>query len=175
MVNKIKIFLFIGIIITPFSLYPCTCKWVGNFINVSKTSDLVILFKVVSYDDYFTLFPQLPDPKRPMSINVEIIEIIRGTETRKSIKIFGDNGFLCRSSIRHLEIGKYYIAALHKTIDYEWDYGIIETKNDFSISACGEYLVNIDKNLKVVTGRIRESDKNSKKIKYEDLKRIINE
>lgn len=81
--------------------YSCSCDYAGNFIKVSKDADLVALIRIIDHEDYFSLFPEVDTIERPMSVRVEIIKKYSGDEERKEVNIFGDNGYLCRESIRN--------------------------------------------------------------------------
>ncbi|MGC4022483.1 MAG: hypothetical protein QM734_11335 [Cyclobacteriaceae bacterium] len=154
----------------------CDCNWQGNFIEVSKTVDIVILFKVTSYVDYYKNFPALDtlaEPKKPMSIQANVIEVLRGNEKRKSVKIFGGDGFLCRESVQGMN-DNYFIAALNKSKGVDWGNGVVEHDGDYFIDNCGEYLLRFDSLNKLAFGRITPSDRKKRNITMDNLKSLLN-
>ena len=155
--------------------YSCSCDYAGNFIKVSKDADLVALVRVKDHEDYFSLYPQIDTIERPMSVRVEIIKKYSGDEERKEVKIFGDNGYLCRESILHLNKGDYYIVAVHRSQNKTWDYGVTETEDDYQISSCGEFLLTYKPESKTVNGRIKGKAKKEKSVDLETFERIIKE
>jgi pyruvate carboxylase len=65
--------------------YACDCESQGNFLKVSPNSDLVALVKV---NQYLT-FKDIYDSPTPMSMEVEVIEVFKGVENRKKVKVWG--------------------------------------------------------------------------------------
>lgn len=159
--------------LTFYSVYACTCNYAGNFSKVAKDADLVALVKVIDHEDYFSLLPEYDSTKRPMSVRVEIVEKYSGKEQRKEVKIFGDNGYLCRASILHIEEGEYYVVAVHKSQNRTWEYGVTETDDDYYISACGEYLLNYNPANQAVKGSIKGTSRRERVMPMEKLERIL--
>lgn len=99
-------------------------------------------------------------------MTVEVIEKYIGSESRKKIKIWGDNGMLCRPYIANFEIGKYYLIAPSK-INETSDNG---NKNDYDFFSCySDYLV-VDFNKKIAFG---EYTKREKEISLQEFEREI--
>ncbi|MEO0470602.1 MAG: hypothetical protein AAF206_13335, partial [Bacteroidota bacterium] len=85
---------------------------------------------------------------------VEILTIFKGTETRKNIRIWGDNGFLCRPSIRRFGLQQTYVLSLFYGED--GTKGIVhpqESATDYYLSICGEHWLKADPNRDLATGR----------------------
>lgn len=70
--------------------FACDCNYQGAFLKVAPNTKLVALVKVTKY----LLYEDIYDKKTPMSMEAEIIETYKGSETRKTVIIWGDNGNL---------------------------------------------------------------------------------
>jgi len=160
--------IFLIIILISFKTFACDCECVGDcsFKSVSSGSDFVALVKVIEYSDYLDYEIDGYDKKMPFSMTVEVIEKYIGSESRKKIKIWGDNGMLCRPYIANFEIGKYYLIAPSK-INETSDNG---NKNDYDFFSCySDYLV-VDFNKKIAFG---EYTKREKEISLQEFEREI--
>lgn len=106
--------------------FACSCDWGGNFIRTAKNADLVILAKVIGHNFHLEkngkIFSSIEETVEETfkseydnetgfyeSIDLEIIELIKGSETRKIIRIFASDGADCRSGVRDFETGKTYL------------------------------------------------------------------
>ena len=159
--------------LTFYSVYACTCSYAGNFSKVAKEADLVALVKVLDHDDYFSLFPEYDSTKKPMSVRVEIVVKYSGNEDRKEVKLFGDNGYLCRESILQMKEGEYYVVAVHKSKNHTWEYGVTETNKDYYISACGEYLLSYNPAKQTVKGSIKGKSRLTRVMSVEKFEQIL--
>jgi hypothetical protein len=134
-----KIFLLLVII---FSLsysrpvYACSChsvsedffetvlidnrKAVENIDGANQSILTVITAQIKEYE-------KRKDDRAPLYMIVEIESIIQGQDFRKNIKIWGDNGGLCRPYVTNFQLGKKYILAMKKN------------KEGYYLSACGKY------------------------------------
>lgn len=123
-----------------FNSFACDCKCDGDcsFSQISSGMEFVALVKIIEYSDFL-------DQKMPFSMTVEIIKKYKGTESRKRIKIWGDDGAQCRPYIAEFEIGKYYLIA--PTLIKE--NSELEKKDDYDFFSCWtDYLtVDIDKGI----------------------------
>jgi hypothetical protein len=95
----------------------CTCAWTGPFTTVALGADLVALVEVLGYQRH--------------GMDVAIIEVLRGRETRSIIRIWGDTGALCRPYVTAFPIGTRWILAVHRSRTLG--------EGDFAISFCGEH------------------------------------
>lgn len=80
------------------SVLACSCEYAGNFLTVAPKSKLVALVRVTK----FLSFKTMESKQIPMSMEVEIVDIYKGDESRKKVVIWGDNGILCQTNIRRL-------------------------------------------------------------------------
>ncbi|MEL6250828.1 MAG: hypothetical protein AAFR87_02355 [Bacteroidota bacterium] len=131
-----------------FSLPPtesikCSCTWGGSFLDVSQDADLVALVRVKRH----TSFKKIYDNRKPMSMEVEVMEVLQGREDRKTLIIWGDDGNLCRPFISNYSKGSVWVIAFTAGSSSR---GQREERNsDYSISICGEYWLEVDR------GRVR--------------------
>lgn len=135
-----------------FNSFACDCECHGDcsFSQISSGMEFVALVKVIEYSDYLDQEIIGYDKKMPFSMTVEIIKKYKGTESRKRIRIWGDDGAQCRPYITEFEVGKYYLIAptlikenseLGKKDDYDFffcwtDYLIVDYNKGI---AYGEY------------------------------------
>ena len=93
----------------------------------------------------------------PDAMTVEIIKKYKGKETRKRVKIWGDNGMLCRHYIGSFKIGNYYLMAPFRL-------GKKARKNekaqDYSISPCCINYLFVDYKKKKAFGNYASNQKN---------------
>lgn len=121
-------------------------------------ADLVVYGKVIGYDSIGTY----DQPDNPYSMKFEIIEKIRGIESRKILIVFGDNGADCRPYINEFKPNSEWILALNNF------------NGDYEISDCGEFYLPV-KNGKVegqIFGRGRTFD--DKNYSYSILRNVVN-
>ena len=113
----------------------CSCDWEGPVLEMSQESDLVVRLKVLEHQKMMEIY----EDSIPNAMIVEILEIYQGEEERKQLKVWGDNGFLCRPYLSMFPIGSEWVLSLQKGEQ------IIEgaEKEDFSISICGETVLPV--------------------------------
>ena len=112
------------------------------------------------------------EKQTPTSMEVEIIEVFKGKEKRKSIIVYGDIGNLCRPYLSGFGIGKFYIIAFGPGLDGSNGFTHPDEKlSDYSISICGEYWLNVDIENKFASGSVAD---NQKQITLTDLKTKLN-
>lgn len=142
--------------------FACDCGSQGNFLTVAPKAKLVALVKVDSYLTYNNIY----DKPTPMSMEVEILQVFNGLETRKKITIWGDNGALCRPYLSNFKIGEYYIIAFYKGQNGSEFTHINEKETDYIISSCGDFWLTADNNNKKAKGAV---SKNQNEISFKDL------
>jgi hypothetical protein len=136
----------------------CDCGYLGGFALCNQIADLVVYGKVIGYDSIGTY----DQPDNPYSMKFEIIEKIRGIESRKILIVFGDNGADCRPYINEFKPNSEWILALNNF------------NGDYEISDCGEFYLPV-KNGKVegqIFGRGRTFD--DKNYSYSILRNVVN-
>ncbi|MDY7393852.1 hypothetical protein UMM65_01225 [Aureibaculum sp. 2210JD6-5] len=124
----------------------CSSAWNDSFSKTVNNSEFVALVKVISFDEYLDSDFMDFEEKMPYSMTVEIIKKYKGKESRKRIKIWGDNGILCRPYLTDFEINGYYLIAPNPLDDStapEYDFFSCSTDylkvNMFTNMAYGKY------------------------------------
>lgn len=132
---KLLTILFTTICCVCFSNYSfvpsCGCEEPKPFINSLSKTKLVALVKIGQYTSYLNLAKTSPG-----SVEVTILKIYKGKEKRKTVKVFGDNGQLCRPYIQNFKPGETWILGLHEGCEEKYFCQHGETKNDFYLHAC---------------------------------------
>ena len=91
------------------NVFACSCNYGGPFLKMAPRTTLVALVKVTK----FLTFKNIYNSKTPMSMEVEIIDIYKGAESRKTITVWGDPGNLCRPYLDTFKEGQAYVIAFH--------------------------------------------------------------
>jgi hypothetical protein len=148
--------------------FACSCDYDGNFIYSSLFSPVIIKGKVVKrfynftdekkinstnkkeFKDYLILTNQ----QFIESIQVEIIELIKGVENRKIIEIYGGDGVDCRAGVYEFTIGNIFIFLLNYTT-YSYSDMPNENNNDFILRDCSETYIEFIPETNKVRGLIK--------------------
>lgn len=154
--------LIILLLILSSGVMACDCGYNGPFIAMAKQSKLVVLVKVKDYPVVSEI------SKTPMAMNLEVIEIFKGREKRKNIIVWGDNGHLCRPFVSQFKKDSTYVMALNKGSE-KWGQEK-ESKNDYSISNCGVFWLNVDLFQQKIIGDINSTDRKTQTITVKKFK-----
>ena len=166
--RSLKLLLTITFLTIGQSTFACDCGSQGDFLKVAEKTQFVALVKVTKYLTFKDIYKE----KMPMSMEVEIIEIYKGKETRKKVTVWGDNGILCRPYLSKFELGKYYVIAFFRGTEDSRGLGNENEKiTDYSISVCGEFWLNADKKNKVAESATTEY---KTRIKFNTLRKKLN-
>jgi len=145
------------------------CECIGNspFTTSASFADYVALVKIKKYLSFNDIYGQ----KTPMSMEVEILENIRGTETRKTITVWGDPGHLCRPYLSIFQLNTYYVIAFNEckgnqTYNEEKD-------SDYYISNCGTYWLLFDFEKGVAKGHFKTVTKVDENVSLKELKSYV--
>ncbi|MCJ8292755.1 MAG: hypothetical protein HRT58_22405 [Crocinitomicaceae bacterium] len=114
----------------------------SDFQSVAYFANTVALVEVDSYVE----FEVVKEDLIPIAMDVTVIELINGIESRQKLTVFGFSGLQNdRELISKFHPGKRYILALHEGRELNIEGVISETYNDYYISNCGEsYIENLD-------------------------------
>lgn len=134
--------------------FACDCQSKGNFLTVAPKSKLVALVKVNRYLTRKNIY----DNPTPMSMEVEIIKVYHGQETRKTVTVWGDNGKQCRPYLNIFNVDNYYVIAFEQDSK--------ENSLEYAISNCGDYWLTADNEKKIAKGAV---SKNQNQIVLIDL------
>lgn len=149
------------------SAFACSCDYQGSFIKISQYTPLVALVKVSKYLSFKDIHSSSTPTKTPMSMEVEIIEIYKGKESRKTVTVWGDNGILCRPYLSEFKEGQYYVIAFYKAGSGRG--GTDEKDTDYSISICGAYWLKVDFDRSNATGDIDSKNGSSRTTSLSEL------
>ena len=163
-----KIFVLLFIFLTSIKSFACSCECEGDcsFSQISKGSEFVALVKVIEYSDFLEKEINDYDGKMPLSMTVEVIDKYLGSEKRKRIKVWGDNGMLCRPYIANFEIGKYYLIAPSR-ISETSDNGV---KGDYDLFSCFTDYLTVDFKNQIAYG---EYSKKESQVSIKDFEKEI--
>ena len=144
--------------------FACDCGSDGEFLKVAPKSEFVALIKVTKYLSYKSIY----ENQIPMSMEVEVVEVYKGKETRKKLTVWGDNGILCRPYLSQFDTGKYYVIAFYKASDGSNGH-VHENERpiDYAISICGDYWLKADMGKQKAVGAVT---KKQTEIKLSELK-----
>ncbi|CAM3543336.1 hypothetical protein [Aequorivita lipolytica] len=165
-----KTLVLLFILLISIKSFACSCECGGDcsFSQISKGSEFVALVKVIEYSDFLEEKISDYDGKMPLSMTVEVIENYIGSEKRKTIKIWGDNGMLCRPYIANFKVGKYYLIA-PSIIETESKYSTGNI-NDYDLFSCWTDYLQVDFDKKIAYG---EYSKEENQISLKDFEREI--
>lgn len=88
-------------------------------------------------------------------MELEVLEVIKGDEERQNIRVWGDNGALCRPYIKSFPVGTEWVMALNRVSPQkemvgflpdngtEIPYGLSKKETDYAIPGCGTYALQV--------------------------------
>ncbi len=165
--KELKIILTIFLLTIGKTILACDCDSQGAFLKVAPNTKLVALVKVKKY----LTFKDIYEVKTPMSMEVDIIEIYKGEETRKTVIVWGDFGNLCRPYLSRFKEGQNYVIAFNGGSDGSKGFAHEKEKTtDYSISICGDYWLNVDLKKQIAMGSVATKQN---EITLEKLKTIL--
>ncbi|GAL73318.1 hypothetical protein [Jejuia pallidilutea] len=160
--------------------FACSCGKYRTFISASKDSELIIKAKVLKHNYYNRKRQSVSKEKINEteffghSILVEVLEIIKGQESRKTFEIYGGSEWKyasdCKMKIDGMKIDKTYIFSLYKSIESKHSQPN-ENKDDYSLYACQESYIEYNDQTESVKGVLKGKNLDKKRIMpYEKLK-----
>jgi len=134
LVRTVALLVLLAIPGLPNLAFTCSCMWAGPFSKVALGKELVVLGEVL--DHYKN------------SMEVRVIEVLKGTEEGKMIRIWGDTGALCRPYVSHFPVGTKWLFAVQKTTGEQasslWERLFPSVhKSDYAISICGDFWLEV--------------------------------
>jgi len=76
----------------------CSCIWAGPFTRVAPTQPVIVLAEVLAHERH--------------AMDVKVVEVLKGAEPRATIRIWGDNGALCRPYVSGFSVGTTWLLAI---------------------------------------------------------------
>lgn len=147
--------------------FACDCECNDCWFSNNSQSGFVALVKVIEHSDFLEYKIDGYDKKMPFSMTVEVIKKYKGVESKKLIKIWGDNGILCRPYIANFEVGTYYLIAPSQ-INVDSDQG---KKGDYDFFVCSVDYLAVDYQNGIAYG---EYSKEKNKIFLKEFESTIN-
>lgn len=118
----------------------CSCLWGGPFAKVQADTDLVVSVKVATMVGN--------------SIDLDVRQLLRGTEYRQRIRVWLDKDDLCRAEVGTFPLNSTWVMALHRIDEVPGGGFDPATPNvsfgrvgDYSLSRCGGYWLQQAENL----------------------------
>lgn len=99
----------------------CTCAWAGPFTRVALGADLVVPAEVRAHDRH--------------SMEVAVVEVLKGVERRPVIRLLDGDGATCRPSVTSFPRGTRWIFALGRSGG--------ALRFDYALSYCGEFWLEV--------------------------------
>ncbi len=129
----------------PAALRACECAWGGPFLKVACSAPLVVRGKIRSHAE--------GKKGTPPSVEVDVLETLKGTEAKPSLRIWGDTGNLCRADPRQFPVGSEWLLALDGPGSKP------AMTPDHALSLCGQFWLEVREGQ--VVGNIDSEQKSS--------------
>ena len=122
----------------------CTCVWQGSFSKTAGRADLIASGTIVA--------------SKGNSMDLRIGQVLKdrevgGREFRQTIRIWGDNGKLCRPDVKQFPVNSQWLLGLRKISKVPDDGFNPNTPNisygragDYYLSSCGVYWLGLNDN-----------------------------
>lgn len=120
----------------------CSCMWAGGFLKVSPGAEVIVRVRVRDYHGR--------SRKVDLAMDVVVLERLKGRPAADDIRIWGDNGALCRPYVSGFPRGTEWILAIRPLSGpHEREAG---RAGDYYIPGCGAYWLRVNGDR--VTGHI---------------------
>lgn len=136
--------------------FACDCDVKDGFVKAASQSEFVALVKVTKYLTLKNIYGE----QKPISMEVEVVEIYKGKERKKRFTVWGGDVEKCRPMLSKFKEGGYYVIAFNHALDGSKDKDAHpgEKTSDYAISICGEYWLTADVQKGTGTGWINEEN-----------------
>lgn len=129
----------LALVLGPAPSLACSCPSGGPFTEVAPEADLILVGEVLRYHEN--------------SMQVDVVQVLKGDETRKRITVWGDNGMQCRPYVDRFPVKTRWVFALFRHEEQwakedldnlqkplpEWD----GKAPFYMISVCGAYWLEV--------------------------------
>lgn len=85
----------------------CECYWVGPFLTVAPRAETIVRGRVLAYH------PGESGPAPLQAMDVEILDVWKGEVPSPILRVWGDNGGLCRPDVTQFPLGTEWLLALN--------------------------------------------------------------
>jgi hypothetical protein len=126
---------------TVINAFSCSCifDWDDSFSKTVGNSEFIALVRIISFDEFLTNEITGLEGNIPYAMTAELVNTYKGETTTKRIKIYGDNGALCRPYLSEFKIDGYYLIAPIKLKDEEGSYTFFYCRTDYLKVNMSEY------------------------------------
>ena len=107
----------------------CSCRWEGPFLQMAPRAPLIIRAKILAH-------PPAPE-KTPQPMDVQVAEVLHGDIVPGVIRVWLDNGALCRPSVSQFPVDTEWVIALNGPGSK------VQPEERYAISVCGQYWVQV--------------------------------
>ena len=139
--------------------HACECVWKGSFLEVAPLATAIVRGRVLRH--YL-----VPSPE-PSTMDFEVLEVLRGSLAPGVLRVWGDNGALCRPAVTEFPVGTEWVLALDGPGSKP---GAGQSP---SISSCGRYWLGVDGDDAVGILRGSRPDSPSERITLAELRRSL--
>ncbi len=108
------------------------------FLTVAPRAETIIRATVVNYHG--------KSRGVDLSMDVDVLEVLKGVVASKRIRIWGDNGSQCRPYVSGFPVGTEWVFAISRLRQ------VGSTPADFFVNGCGEYWAKVESS--AVLGRL---------------------
>jgi hypothetical protein len=129
-------------LLLPIPAQACSCIWAGPFLKVAPGTELIVRAKVLAYHG--------KSRDVDLAMDVQVLEVLKGTTPSRKIRIWGDDGVMCRPYVKNFPLQTEWVFAIRKLT------GEGSAAGDYFISVCGEYWARVENG--GVSGRLSAPD-----------------
>jgi hypothetical protein len=108
----------------------CSCVWRGPFLSVAPLAEGVVRARVLGYHGR--------ERGIDLAMDVDVLEVLTGSYSVGPLRVWGDNGMLCRPEVSQFPPGSEWILALNGP-GSKPAYG----GHGIALSACGTYWLEV--------------------------------
>lgn len=144
---KTAIFSMFFVVFATSAVFACTCVNNRPFFDITSNADLIVIGKTTEYHGFSSFSNQ------PLAVDVEIQRLIKGNIALEKVRVFGDDGALCRPYVTKFPLNTTWVFALN----------FLSTgangQPQYAISNCGEFSLQVKAGR--VFGRIKSPQRTS--------------
>ncbi len=82
----------------------CSCTWAGPFLTVAPRAPLIVRARVLAHHG--------EGAGTPLAMDLEVLEVLHGESPTGRLRVWGDDGALCRPYVTTFPVGSEWVLAL---------------------------------------------------------------